>query len=655
MIVDEAIKAAIQNLRAGKTAEAESICAQVLAQMPSQPDALHLLGLAALRTGKVDAAVEKLGEAVKVYPQSADFQNNYGLALALKGRLDEGVTAFEAAVKIRPAYPEAMYNLADALCGTSRWREARAVYERAMELRPHDAASHRNLGIVLVQMQQWDYAIRHCRASLAMEPNHAGTQNTLGMALAGIEEPDEAAAAFEEAVRLKPDFVDAMNNLANVYSDTGQIRRARECRERAVALDPTRADSDSNRIYGLYFDPDYRNAELLQESRLWDQRHGEPLRHLIRPHENDRGADRPLRVGYVFPDMHSHPAFIPPLLLNHDRERIKIYCYSDLAVNDPVTVRLHDHADAWRQTSRLSDAQLAEQIREDRIDILVDLVLHMSGSRLVAFAYKPAPVQVCWLAHPGTGLSTMDYRLTDEYLDPRGEHDEWYVEKSIRLSPTFACYDPTGVAGQVAGPADPGPLPAQVNGYITFGCLNNFCKVNEGVLKLWSRVMEAVPRSRLRLLAPVGEARLRVLRTMKESGVEEGRVVFVARQPRPAYLAEYGRIDICLDTLPYAGHATSLDAMWMGVPVVTRVGATAAGRVGLSLMRNMKLTELAAGSDDEFVRVAAELAGDVPRLAELRRTLGRRLLESPLMDGKKFARNVEAAFSEMWKTWTAGS
>jgi predicted O-linked N-acetylglucosamine transferase (SPINDLY family) len=302
----------------------------------------------------------------------------------------------------------------------------------------------------------------------------------------------------------------------------------------------------------------------------------------------------------------------------------------------------------------MSDQAIADQIRADRIDILVDLTMHMAGGRPLVFARKPAPVQVAFMAYPGTtGMAAMDYRLTDPYLDPAGTGDDQYTEQSIRLPDTFWCYDTTdeeATSEDDAGP-EPGALPALNNGYVTFGSLNSFSKINDGLLDLWCRVLQAVDGSRLMLLAPAGAARRRTLTKLAEQGIGADRVEFVPKQPRRKYLAEYQRIDIGLDTLPYNGHTTSLDSTWMGVPVVTRIGRTVVGRAGWSLLSNLGLSELAARNDEQFVRLAAELANDLARLSELRRMLRPRMMESPLMDAKRFAVNVEAAYRRMWQEW----
>jgi predicted O-linked N-acetylglucosamine transferase (SPINDLY family) len=264
---------------------------------------------------------------------------------------------------------------------------------------------------------------------------------------------------------------------------------------------------------------------------------------------------------------------------------------------------------------------------------------------MLAFARKPAPVQVAWLAYPATtGLEAMDYRLTDPYLDPPGTKDQFYSEKSIRLPNTFWCYDPL-TSAPVAN-----PLPADRNGHITFGCLNDYRKVNDGVLKLWARVLNAVPDSKLLLLCPQGSPRQRAMNSL---GVAPGRVEFLDRIPRARYLQYYHRIDVGLDTYPYNGHTTSLDGLWMGVPTVTMCGETAVSRAGFSQLSNLGLSELAASDEEQFVDIAARLGKDVARLRELRSSLRERMMRSPLMDAQRFARDMEQAYRSMWRQWCA--
>ena len=293
------------------------------------------------------------------------------------------------------------------------------------------------------------------------------------------------------------------------------------------------------------------------------------------------------------------------------------------------------------------DQQLADAIRGDQIDILVDLKMHTAYNRLLVFARKPAPVQVTWLGYPGTtGLSAIDYRLTDPYLDPPGLFDGCYAEESVRVPETFWCYGPQTDQPTV------GPLPALEHGVITFGCLNNFCKVNDGCLRLWAGVLRAVPHSRLLMVAPPGQSRDRVLATLSQEGIVTSRVSFADRQPRLDYMKTYQQIDLCLDPLPWNGHGTGCDALWMGVPTLTLVSQQSAlGCAGWSQLCNVGLEELAADSPEQLLAIAVDLAGNLPRLAELRSSLRRRMERSPLMNGERFTRNVEQAYRQMWRRW----
>jgi predicted O-linked N-acetylglucosamine transferase (SPINDLY family) len=337
-----------------------------------------------------------------------------------------------------------------------------------------------------------------------------------------------------------------------------------------------------------------------------------------------------------------------PLLENHDHSALEIFCYSDVRSPDVLTEALRASSDVWRETWSLDDPQLADLIREDRIDVLVDLTLHMALNRLLVFARKPAPVQVTYLGYVSTtGLETMDYRLTDPYLDAPGRGDEHYTERSIRLPETYWCYRP-GIQTP-----DASPLPALAAGHITFGCLNNFCKATEPTLEAWCRLLHAVPNSRLILHSSQGSHRERITSFLSERRLDPARVQLVAFLPGYKYFEQYQQIDIALDPFPYGGGTTTCDALWMGVPVVTFAGETGVSRGGLSLLSNLQLPELAAHTAEEYVRIAAELARDLNRLKTLRAELRQKMQQSPIMDAPRFARNVEAAYRQMWTNWCA--
>ena len=398
----------------------------------------------------------------------------------------------------------------------------------------------------------------------------------------------------------------------------------------------------------MQYHPGYDGKMIREELRHWNQQCAAPLKTLSQPHGNNSDPKRQLRVGYVSADFHDHASalFLLPLLRNHNHREFEVFCYAQGIHHDAVNQQMRALVRNWRQIEAMTDSEVAELVRRDQIDILVDLKLFTAGNRLLIFARKPAPVQVTWLGYPGTtGLDTVDYRLTDPYLDPTGLDEDDYWEKLIHLPDTFWCYDPLTDEPAASAP------PCLESGFVTFGCLNNFCKVNARVSQLWARILKAVERSRLVLLCPEGSHRQSWLENLQREGINPDRVEMIVRRPRSQYLELYNRIDVGLDTFPCNGHTTSLDSLWMGVPVVTLAGKTVFGGAGLSQLSNLGLPELIARTPQQYVEIAVGLAKDLPRLAEMRRTLRPRMAASPLMDAPRFARNIEAAYRQMWRIW----
>jgi predicted O-linked N-acetylglucosamine transferase (SPINDLY family) len=682
--LSEALAIALEHHQSGRLDLAEDIYRRILAVEPEHAEAWHLTGVVAHQRGQHEAAAQAIRRAIDLQPSDARFHNNLGEAYRASGQNQEAVACYRRAVELAPLYVTAHVNLgvalravgsleealtayrqareinprsAEALSGMGNtWRElgdlhqAVDCYRRAIQSNPELAEVHSNLGLALQQQGNLDEALDCCRRAVQLKPDLAHAHNNLGLVLRERGELDQAVACYGQAIQLQPDLAAAYNNLGSVLKDQALLDDAITHFERAMQITPQSPDAASNQAYTLLFHPQYDARRIYDAHRRWNDRYAAPLAASVRPHANDRSPNRRLRVGYVSPDFCNHVVGrnLLPLFAHHDRQAFDVVCYAGVAQPDHVTERLQAGANTWRNVCGLSDESLAEHIRQDRIDILVDLSLHMAGNRLLVFARKPAPVQVTFAGYPGTtGLSAIDYRLTDPYLDPPGADDSSYAEQSIRLPHSFWCYEPSEEAPEV------NPLPATATGQITFGCLNNFCKVNPPVLRLWAAVLRRVKRSRLLMLAPLGAHRQRIYDLLKQEGIAEDRLTLVPPQHSRRYLELYHQIDLVLDTVPYNGHTTGLDAFWMGVPVVTLVGQTVVGRAGLSQLTNLGLAELAGHTPDDFVRIAVDLAADVLRLAELRATLRQRMRNSPLMDAPRFAHDVQTTYHTAWRQWCA--
>jgi protein O-GlcNAc transferase len=662
---------------AGHHADAGRIISRVLALRPDWAHAHVNLGLVLHATGRHEAAIDSYRRAIELSPKMAQAHNNLGNALQAVGRLDEAIESYRRALEGDPKYAPAYGNLGNTLREAGRHAEAVEAHARAVALRPRDAKSHFNYGLSLSALGRWaEAAAAHRRATsldpkvgdpaafaaamtegqeraaagrpvdaaaayrraAGMRPDSPAVWHNLAVVLLDAGDPDSAIGAAERGLALSPDDVGTLSNRGGALKWTGRIAESIASYRRAVEVDPTNVRAHNNLAYGVPFDPAASAADVLAAARRAAALYGPaPRRPQRRPI-----AGRPLRVGYVSPDFRDHVVGrnVLPLLRAHDRSAVEVYCYASVTKPDRFTEQWRAVPDVWREIDKLDDDAAAAMVRADRIDVLVDLTLHMAGNRLGLFARRPAPVQVTFAGYPGTtGLDAIDYRLTDPYLDPPGADGD-YAERSVRLPHSFWCYDP--VAMDVVDTPDPGPPPAASKGFVTFGCLNNHCKVNAEVLAAWARVLAAVPGSKMGLLAQPGSCRDRV-----RAALGADRVMFVPFQSRPDYLNMYRGIDLALDTFPYNGHTTSLDGLWMGVPTVTFVGRTVVGRAGWSQLSNLGLTELAAADVDGFIDTAVRLAADLPRLTTIRTGLRERMRRSPLTDTAGFARGVESAYRDM--------
>jgi len=634
----------------GELPQADAAYRRALALRPNYSGAMTNLGTILQTTNRVDEALALLRAAVELEPDAAMHAVNLGAALCKNREFAEAASVLRRAVALDQSNADAAYNLGNALQGLGHLREAVKHFCKAATLRPHYYDALNNLGNLHKELGEFKLAMAAYEAAIRAKPDAVVALNNAGCLLRTLGRLEEAEVILRRGLNLNARHPSLFNNLGNVLKDSGALDEAIDCFRKALALDPNDAATHSNLAYALSFQAT-EGQPILEECLRWNERHAAPFQAEIRNHPNDRSPQRRLRIGYVSPDFRDHcqSLFTIPLLSHHDHAGFEIFCYSSVERLDDFTRRIAAYADVWRDVRPLDDAALCEVIRADGIDILVDLTMHMANGRPLVFARKPAPIQVAWLAYPGTtGMIAMDYRFSDPRLDPP-DFENHYSERTIRLPDSFWCYDP------LTDQPDVNPLPALARGHLTLGCLNNPCKLTERTLRLWSGVMRGLPDAQLLLMAPPGPHRQHLLRRLASQDIAPEHINFVPYRPRADYLRTYHEIDLGLDTFPYNGHTTSLDSFWMGVPVVTRVSQTCVGRGGLSQLYQLDLLELAGETDEAFVDAAVALANDLPRLAHLRQQLRTRLAHSPLMDGKRFAQNIEAAYRGIMQEYSATS
>ena len=615
----------------------------------ASPGTHNNLGNALAGRGEAEMAQAAYREALKADPRFVDALYNLGNLLAGQGRADEAVAAYRRAVAIDPGFPPAYVNLGNALLLQGKADEAVAAYRHALASHPGFAEAYYNLARALKDQGKTDAAAAAYRQALDIDPGNAPALNGLGMALKAQGKLAEAATAYRRALDIDPDFSEASNNLGNALVEQGRINDAIASYRRALAVKPGDAEVHSNLLLSLNYLADMPPKEVFEAHLEWGKAHGAPPPASERPLPSPARQDERLRVGYVSPDFRTHSVayFLEPLLAAHDSAAFEVFCYPCDRRADATTRRLRRAAAHWHPIAGLSDDDALRLIREDGIDILVDVAGHTANNRLPLLARKPAPLQFAWLGYPNTtGLPAIDYRLTDADADPAGA-ENLHSEALIRLETGFLCY-----GGDKAAPHI-GPFPCLQRGYVTFASFNNLSKVGAEVVAAWSRILQGVAHSRLLLKGKAladGETRHAYGEMFAGHGIGPERLdLHGYMDHRNDHLGLYGMADFALDPFPYNGTATTCEALWMGVPVVSLSGERHAGRVGTSILNRLGLPELAATTVDEYVETAVGLAGRVDKLAELRRGLRARLKTSPLGDAAAFAGAVEAAY---WWAWT---
>lgn len=571
--------------------------------------------------------------------------------LQQSGALTEAESVYREVLGHDPDNFDVMHLLGNNLMQQQRHDESIALLQRAAAARPDASEVFYNLGSVFCARSEFDKAANSYRRAIAVRPDFAEALSNLGGVLKSIGDYDEAESCYRRAIEIKPEFAEAHYNLGNLLHLFGRLDEAIAAYRRTLDLKPDFVTAHSNLVYALNFHPDYEPAAIFEAHLAWARRHAEPLGRFVAPHANVPAPDRRLRVGYVSPNFRDHAVtyFFEPTLAHHDARQFDVVCYSDVTRPDAYTQRLQSYRATWRDCTRLDDAALAELVRQDAIDILVDLTGHTDNNRLLAFARKPAPVQVTWNGYANTtGMSAIDYRISDAYADPPGMSDQLHSERLVRLPEIYMAFRPPDDSPPV------GDLPAARAGHVTFGSFNALAKITPQVVALWGRLLQAVPSARLIICTvPAGSARGRVTQMFAAQGVDAARLEMHGTLPFPEFLALHQRADIALDPFPFHGTTTTCHTLWMGVPVVTRAGASHVSRVGVSILANLGLPQLIARSDDEYLTIAQSLAADTVSLGRLRAELRDRMLAAANTDGARLTRHLESAYRDMWRRWCA--
>lgn len=639
--------------RLGMLDEAMAATERALALEPRYAEARSNLGELLLVCGRAAEALEEFERALQDVPDLVAALNNRVAALYELGRFDEAERAAREAIESHPEVPQLHVNLGNVLLHTAKARQAVKAYRRALELDPAYVEAAFSLAMLYGEIPSLGAFREYLENEIALKGESAQRLATLALARHAAGDIAGAEDAARRVLELQPANVAALMTLAGCVSARGEHREAVRIHERTLAMWPEMYAAASNICFEATYVAEYSPEEVFERHLDWARRFEAPRLARAYPHAPGGDPEKRLRIGYVSGDFGNHPVgfLLRDVVRRHDKQHFEIHCFSMMRHEDNITMAIRQAADRWHDVLLDSDDEVAEKIRAEDIDLLVDLSGHTAYHRLRAFALRPAPVQVTWIGYfHSTGLRSIDYFITDPHTSPRG-CGQLFSETPVWLPDSRFCYSPPEYAPPVA------PPPCERRGYLTFGCFNRLEKLVGAVLDAWAKILHCVPQARLFLKGKgLGEGSERewIVAEFRRRGIAEERLDLRDRSSHAEMLAEYGEVDIALDPFPFNGGMTTLEALWMGVPVVTLVGSGVVSRQTYSALANIGLTELAFPDRDAYVAGAVALAHDRTRLARLRGGIRERMAASPLCQAEKFTRDLERLYRDMWRAWCEG-
>ncbi len=665
--------------RSGQLAEAETLYLDLLKLQPTHVSTLTNLGVLQAARGETEHAIHCLTAAVRINPAYADAHYNLGNVYRRSGALDFAAECYRECLRLEPIHENASFNLglvakaqgnfpiaeaafravlvtspgdlparqqlAEVYSRQGKHGEAVTELQRAVAEHPENARAYCNLGLYLLNAKQPKEAQQALQSALKLGANYPEAHNGYGLVLQSLHRYDDALYHFQQAVTIQPNFEEAWNNWAINLAEQGMIAEAVDCLRTAIERGANTPAIHDNLLLLLHSLSGTTPEQIRDEHLAWAAKFAAetpPRPAPLEPHD----PNRRLRIGYVSADFrqHSIAGLVESLFQHHDRERVEIFAYSNVADSDDATRRLQTLTDHWQPIREMNERTFAECVAADKIDVLIDLSGHFAGNRLLGFSLRPAAIQMGLYGYPSTtGMKAMDYRITDSISDPPGATEQLWSERLLRLPEVGWVYQPPKDAPPVS------PLPASASKAFTFGCLANSTKFSDECVNTWANLIRHSPGSKLVLLSGSSQmAKKALMERFAKAGILRERIAFVERMPRAKYFETLGSFDLALDPFPFNGCTTTADALWMGVPVLTVAGSSFLSRQGAMAMFSLGLSDFVADSAEVLPALGKMWMGRRSELATLRAGLRERMISSPLCDGERFARNLEAAYRGAW-------
>ena len=648
---------------------------------PDYAEALTNLGSTYLTTGNIKESIISLKQSMKIKPDLAQTYNTLGNAYKTKGNNNKAIDNYKKAIYYKPDYYEAYNNLSHMYLTNGDNKEAQYYCNKALEIKSDYPHGHLNAGVLQLRFRNYSKSEYHLKKAVSLKDNFAEAYFNLGVLYYNQDKHDLSFDAYKKAIAINPSYKDAyintakimydkdmyeqaaklyvevlklnpkcqvaLSNIAGIFLKQGDIKSSIYYYKKALSIKPDMAALHSNYLFCINYDHEISSEKLFIEHIEYGKIHNKLTENNIK-YYNNFVSNKRLKVGYVSSDFSDHPVayFIEPVLKNHNKSIIEPICYSNVSKPDNITNIIKSHCSKFIDIYGINSEKVSNIIRNDNIDILVDLAGHTRGNSLTVFAHKPAPIQISYLGYPNTtGLKAIDYRLVDNITDP--DQDELYTEKLIRFQNCFLCFSPCYKYPDIK------PLPCLNNGYITFGSFNNISKINIEVIRVWSEILKRTTNSKILLKSKAfndSQIRKRYENFFKKFNINKERIILKGSIISPyEHLNYYNNLDIALDTFPYNGTTTTCEALWMSVPVITIKGNRHASRVGTSLLTYSGFKELIAYDIEDYIKMAVNISTNMEKLIFYRNNIRNKMLSSKLCNAEDFTNEIELIYQSIWK------
>lgn len=614
---------------------------------PNSSTLYNILGAVFAGESQLNEAIQNYNKSIEINPEYAEAYNNLGIALQGLNKTSEAIESYKKAINLKENFPSALNNLGNAILNLNRPTEALQYFKKALEIKSNYPEAFYNMGMSYQKLGDKDKSLNSFLKAIELKTDYAEAYNYIGLLYFDEGEYEKSLEYFKKSIEIKPNYEKAYNNLGNLLSDLGKIEEAIDQYNKAIKIKNDYARAYSNLLFILNYKINFDLNEYLSEAKRFRLNCGKVKKNLHIKYQHEESPKK-LKIGFVSSDFGNHPGgyFTLSTIRELRKKNFELFAYSTFDRNDEIAHHFKPLFYKWNSIENKKEEEVIEQIIKDGIHILIDVQGHSAKNRLPIFFYKAAPIQATWLSQGSNGIPEIDYFIGSPHITPKSE-EKYYVEKIFRLPEISQCFTPPDFSLEI------GKLPALKNNFITFGCLNKLSKINDEVIKLWSKILLSVDKSKLLLKTrELSNPKIltETLEKFKKFNIDKNRLILKGKsKTRKEVLENYNQIDISLDPFPFQGNTSTCESVWMGVPVITLKGNRYLFHFGESINSNLNMKDWIAKNPEEYVLKAVQFSSNLKELSKIRYNLRDKAIQSPVFNAQTFAEHFSKMLWGFWK------